>query len=407
MGLTNATTMSYPTVQKASLKSLSPGGPSVTVHFNPASLVYTVENSSVQQKRDPKRRQHISHCSAKLTMDLQFDTTDTGVDVRQFTNQVASFMESSASANKNNKANQSAPPVLSFDWGAYHFQGFMESFKETIDFFSADGIPLRALVSIGLARQDEVFDPTSDTANTAGGLAPTTASVVPTGDDDSVADTASKGGDPNATRALASANGVENPRFTGGAALAVSGGIQLNAAVAFVASASVGGGIGVSGGLGLGVSVGAGVSAGFGAGASAGAGFSIGGGASASAGFGISAGASAGLGISSGVSAGAGVSVSGGAGAQVSIAASGGALFGSTASAGVPATMGAFAGLETGRVTISTTAHLDPLRMLPATVGSNVAVGANASFGLGGVAMSPSGFSADVGASGALVFDSD
>ncbi len=34
----------------------------------------------------------------------------------------------------------------------------MESFKETIDFFSADGIPLRALVSIGLARQDNVFD---------------------------------------------------------------------------------------------------------------------------------------------------------------------------------------------------------------------------------------------------------
>jgi hypothetical protein len=407
MGLTNATTMSYPPVQKASLKSLSPGGPSVMVHFNPASLVYTVENSSVQQKRDPKRRQHISHCSAKLTMDLQFDTTDSGVDVRQSTNQVASFMESSASANKNNKANQSAPPVLSFDWGAYHFQGFMESFKETIDFFSADGIPLRALVSIGLARQDEVFDPTSDTANTAGGLAPTTASVVPTGDDDSVADTASKGGDPNATRALASANGIENPRFTGGAALAVSSGIQLNAPVAFVASASVGGGIGVSGGLGIGVSAGAGVSAGFGAGASAGAGFSIGGGASAGAGFGISAGASAGLGIS----AGAGISVSGGAGAQVSIAAGGGALFGSTASAGVPATLGAFAGLETGRVTVSTTAHLDPLRMLPATVGSNVAVGANASFGLGGVAMSPTGFSADVGASGgvsgALVFDSD
>ena len=127
---------------------------SLTVQFNPASLVYTVENSSVQQGRDPQRRQHISHCSAKLTMDLQFDTTDTGVDVRQLTNvEVAlSFMESSAAANKKKSGkgeSKPAPPVLSFDWGAYHFQGFMESFKETIDFFSADGIPLRALVGIG------------------------------------------------------------------------------------------------------------------------------------------------------------------------------------------------------------------------------------------------------------------
>ena len=51
-----------------------------------------------------------------------------------------------------------APPVLMFQWGTYQFQGIMDSFKETIDFFSADGVALRALVSIGLSRQDNVFD---------------------------------------------------------------------------------------------------------------------------------------------------------------------------------------------------------------------------------------------------------
>jgi hypothetical protein len=49
--------------------------------------------------------------------------------------------------------------------------------------------------------------------------------------------------------------------------------------------------------------------------------------------------------------------------------------------------------------------------MLPATVGSDVAAGANASFALGGVAMAPTGFSADVGASfnftDGLTFDID
>jgi hypothetical protein len=211
----------------------------------------------------------------------------------------------------------------------------------------------------------------------------------------SVTQAATQGGDPNATRALASASGVDNPRFTGGTALQVGGGIQLNAAVGFVASASAGGGIGVSGGLGLSLT------------ASAGAGISAGG--SAGAGIGIGVGVSASAGISVGVSAGVNVSTS--AGVQVTLAAGGGALFGSQASAGVPATAGAFAGLQTGVAPLSTTAQLNPLRMLPATVGTDVSVGANASFSLGGAATAPSGFSTNVGANvsltDSLVFDSD
>ena len=378
------------------------------MHFNPASLVYTVENTSPQQASQPKRKQQWSNCTAKLTMDLQFDTTDTGMDVRTATTPVAAvhgiFCERKQAGKRyQNGASKPAPPVLSFDWGAYHFQGCMESFKETIDFFSADGIPLRALVSIGLSRQDNVFDTSNAQAATPAG------SLVPTASNGNVTDLATQGGDPSATRALASANGIENPRFTGGAALQVGAGIQLNAAVGFVASASVSGGIGISGGLGVSLSAGAGVGisggvgGGISLGASGGAGLGIGGGA----GFGIGGGVSA----SAGVSFGAGVSVSTGAGAQVTLAAGGGALFGSQASAGIPATAGAFAGLETGRATVSTTAQLDPQLMLPATVGVDVSVGANASFGLGGVAMASTGFSTDVGASasfsGGLVFDGD
>ena len=390
MSQPSSTSSSVPTVVKATLTAM-PNGTPLPVHFNPSSLVYTVENSTQQQGSDPKRRQFAGQFTGKLSMDLQFDTTDTGVDVRQVTGQVALFMQSSASANKggNGGANAPAPAVLSFEWGAYQFQGFMESFKETIDFFSADGIPLRALVSIGLARQDNVFD--TGSANTP----PPSGSLVPTSSSSSAASAAAQGGDPNAARALASANGLENPRFTGGAALEVGGGLQLNAAAGFAASASVGGGIGISGGLGVSLSAGAGV------GISAGAGVGVSAGASA----GASVGALAGAGIS------AGVSVSTGAGGQVTLAAGGGALFGSTASAGVPATAGAFAGLETGRTTVSTTTQLDPMRMLPATVGSDVAAGANASFGLGGVATAPSGFSTDVGASFSfsdrLTFDGD
>jgi hypothetical protein len=415
MSQPNPSTQTMPTVVKATLTAL-PDGPTITVDFNPASLVYSVENSTQQQGGDPKRRQYAASFTGKLTMDLQFDTTNTGADVRQATSQVALFMQSSADANKKGggsgsggNTNQPAPPVLSFEWGAYQFQGFMESFKETIDFFSADGIPLRSLVSIGLARQDNVFDAGPGTSTDTSG------SLVPTSQSMSVTQAATKGGDPTATRALAAANGVQNPRFTRGAALQVGAGIQLNAAVGFVATASAGAGIGVSGGLGvsLGASAGIGIGGGVGIGISGGggAGIAIGGGAGigigAGAGIGISAGASAGI----SVGASAGVSISTGAGAQVTLAAGGGALFGSRASAGVPATLGAFAGLQTGVATVSTTAQLNPLRMLPATVGTNVSVGANASFSLGGMAAAPSGFSTNVGGSisltDSLVFEND
>ena len=86
--------------------------------------------------------------------------------------------------------------MLSFEWGVYQFQGVMESFKETIDFFSADGIPLRALVSIGLARQDKVFDPRLPCKGPHRGGQPGADAF-----EQRRATSAATGGDPNATRA--------------------------------------------------------------------------------------------------------------------------------------------------------------------------------------------------------------
>jgi hypothetical protein len=69
--------------------------------------------------------------------------------------------------------------------------------------------------------------------------------------------------------------------------------------------------------------------------------------------------------------------------------------------------------LQTGRAQISSTANLNPLQMMPATVGTDVAAYSGASFSLGGAANSTgsSGLSSDVGTrfnfSDRLVFSSD
>jgi len=352
---------------KAKLVSLGPDRTEIVVHFNPASLVYTIENSTNQQSGDPKRKQFAAQFSGKLTMDLQFDTTNTGQDVRLTTNKVAKFMQSSANAGKNETSgNAQAQPVLSFQWGSYEFKGTMESFKETIDFFSADGVPLRSLVSIGLSRQDQVFDEGADFKSAAVNDSLNN-SLVPTSEKDDVTKLATRAGDPSAARRLGIDNGLDSLRATGGAVLQVKGGIQLNAAAAFSASASISGRAGLS----------------------------------------IGAGSS---GVSAGASFGANAGGAGSAGLQASAGAGGGALFGGRVSAGTPASAGAFAGLETGRATVSITNRLDPLRMLRTTTSSDVSPRANASFGLGGAASTGAGFSSDVGAnfnfSDRLVFDS-
>jgi hypothetical protein len=364
-----------PQLVKATLSAL-PSGTPLTVHFNPSSLVYSVENSVAQQSGGPKKVQYVAQFSGKLTMDLQFDSTNTGSDVRTFTNQVALFMQATgtAQANAQNAAPPSsnggaqstpakAPPVLLFQWGSYTFQGIMDSFKETIDFFSADGVALRALVSIGLSRQDQVFDEGTNfsSATTAG-------SLVPSGSSDSALSMATRGGDPSAARQLGTDNGLESLRFTAGLSMQVSAGAQLNPPAAFVTPPS------------------------------AGAGLSLG----------VSAGVSVSVGGSAGISIGASAGTS--AGAQATGL---GPAFGATASAGVAATAGAFAGLQTGVATTSTTANLNPLRMLPATVSTNVSTFGGASYSLGGMAKSTgsAGLSTDVGAqfsfSDRLTFNSD
>jgi len=338
-----------PQVAKATLSAWPDGTPLIEVHFNPASLVYSVENSVAKQSGAPKTVQYAAQFSGKLTMDLQFDTTDTGSDVRTITNQVALFMQPAASSSGaassaappsansgagSQSAPEKAPQVVSFQWGTYEFRGIMDSFKETIDFFSADGVALRALVSIGLSRQDMVFD---ENANFSG--AATSGSLVPTSSSDSALSLATRGGNPAAARQLGAQNGLESLRFTGGASVQVGAGVQLNPPAAFVTAPSTSAGAGLSLGISASVSVG---------------------------------GQTSGLGAS----------------------------FGGSASAGVPATAGAFAGLQTGRAQISTTANLNPLQMLPSTVGTDVSTFAGATFSLGGASNSTgsAGLSTDVGA---------
>jgi contractile injection system tube protein len=350
-------------VERAQLVRKTGQETTLEVHFNPASLQYTITNTLQNTNSGNSTKQHVSQSSGKLTFDLVFDTTDTGADVRSFTQQVAKLME----------PEDKVPPVVSFEWGGYQFQGVIESYKETTDFFSANGVPLRSMINLTLAKQDEVF-PKERSATTTGTLSPDAIQVPSAG---GAAGVGAQGGDPRAARGIAAANGEESLRFPSSDSFAIGDAVPLAPPVAF-ATGGGGGGLGLGGGLSAGISGGFGVSGGAGIGISGG--------------FGLSGGA--GTGISGGLSGG----ISGG----VSV----GAVFGGKASARVTAAAGAFAGL---RVSVPGR-RLDRLRvdlLQPRPESSSLGTDEEASFQLGGQASVEGSVSlrADVAGSARIRFD--
>ena len=235
----------------------------ITVHFNPASLQLQLTNAL--DDKGGKTTEHVKTSSAKLTMDLIFDTTDTLKDVREDTQKLVNEMTPKKNA---------ITPLL-FEWGTFTFKGIIETYKETLDFFSATGVPLRASVNLTLSHRDLAFGDEKETAaarknlagNVSGEEEPVETGPPPPG---AGVTSVAKNGDTNGTddtgRDLAAHNGLESMRFPDGP-LVVSPGVTLGPPVAFAAG---GAGIAAGAGAAFGASAGAGAAAGFGAGASAG-----------------------------------------------------------------------------------------------------------------------------------------
>jgi hypothetical protein len=370
----------------------------IPIQFNPSSLRVSYTN----QFGSGKPFAHAQETTAKLDVELIFDTTDTGMSVYAALNQLENMTRAvtppspnqsrggRSSGGGNAQANEPSGkvPVVEFWWGTKIFEGVVESLTQTIEYWSADGVPLRATAQLALKETVNVDIAEQRATRRAANVqindqADNVVAVpVPTRATGTT-DTATQAGNSRAGRALAALNGLETMR--GGVANASAfAGATANVGASAGASAGAGASLGIqaevklsaaaafSGSAGVSAGASAGAGAGFGVGASAGASASAG--LSASAGIGMSAGASAGAGAGFGVGAGAGIS----AGASMTIG--GGVSVGGSATAGVSVSEGAFAGLgasKTGSATGLNPAHLLP--QFPATP-----IGASAQFDLSG-----------------------
>ncbi len=202
------------------------GGKSVTVQFNPESLKVSFANQLVQadnagagDQSGPAARQFVGAGTTKLALQLWFDVgaqalegANRVLDVRELTKHVAYFITPKADGAK------FIPPGLRFLWGSFQFDGFVDSLDESLEYFSDEGVPLRANVALAMSQQriQEFSGRQGSPPPSAGGISGLPAGTNPLvqatrgATVQSIADSIGKGGD---WQDLAQANGIENPRL--------------------------------------------------------------------------------------------------------------------------------------------------------------------------------------------------
>jgi hypothetical protein len=307
------------------------GSTHIEVQFNPTSLKVSMSNSLKENESSGNSRaaQFVDKSSSNLAVELIFDTTEfvgssgsgSSTDVRVKTRSVANtFMTTTPGRN----AQQRVPKRCWFQWGSFAFIGIMESFDETLEFFSPEGTPLRATLALKLS-ESRIQTLRGRAAGSGAQQPPQLSSpgeAAPVDEANSEA-----GSDEQDWRDTSLFNGIESPRLPSVSAVAVPG---ASVGAGLGASVSISGGAGFSAGVSGGASVSA--MAGltppafrFGASASLGTGIAGAFSADTKAGGGLSAGALASGGAT--LRAGASASASAPAGARVSAAGIAGAGF--------------------------------------------------------------------------------
>ncbi|MET0624760.1 MAG: hypothetical protein ABW250_17565, partial [Pyrinomonadaceae bacterium] len=246
----------------ANQKSAKDGDASKTVdvQFNPQSLKVTFSNkNSGGDQPGGSSKQFVGSGTTKLAVELLFDTTADGTDVRVYTEKVAFYIKADTDSGSGSASNR-VPPGVQFEWGSFIFRGTVDSMDETLEYFSEEGVPLRANISLSISRQEIEFLPGEQGEGGGGGVPLETAQFR-----DSIQGLAGRNGKSGDWKGIAAANNIDDPlRLSAGALINVNAGVGISGG----AGLSVGGGIGVSASVGVSVSGGAGVSVSGGAGVS-------------------------------------------------------------------------------------------------------------------------------------------
>jgi hypothetical protein len=201
-----------PELEKAFL--LVEGKDKINCLFNPASIAISRTNSWTPKKVPGSDVGTLTFGGANagtLTLELTFDTTQDGTSVSVHTNKLMKLMDVDYSLKGADEASRNGrPPTVTFNWGQMSsFPAVVTSVSLNFTYFASTGTPLRATAALSLQqyKKAEAFGPQNPTSGTPN---PHRVHRVQPGETlDRIS--ARYYGDSTQWRALAGANGVEDP----------------------------------------------------------------------------------------------------------------------------------------------------------------------------------------------------
>ncbi len=191
-------------IDKAILLNLE-NGEEIAVQWNPSDYQIEKDVGWKEQEvagRDAPGVEFTAGGRKKLSMQLCYDTSDTGGDVREQTSRVEGL------ATVDRSLASPRPPRLLFRWGGFEFRCVLQSCSSRYLLFAENGVPLRAELRISLG---EFVEEDNGAGGSAGGP-----SAIPEmteiGAEERIDQVAERVyGDPAAWPLIAEASGIEDP----------------------------------------------------------------------------------------------------------------------------------------------------------------------------------------------------
>lgn len=135
-----------------------------------------------------------------LSMDLFFDSYEAGEDVRTYTSPLTSALDVDSDLH--------APPICQFVWGSLIFKGLLEKCTQKFTMFSQEGLPVRATLSVTFKSYKTITEQFQEIPRQSADR--TKQKLIKQGDQLWMV-AAREYEDPGHWRAIARANGIDNP----------------------------------------------------------------------------------------------------------------------------------------------------------------------------------------------------
>ncbi len=147
-------------LRKAKIINLSNESEFVECMFNPHEYTLSKSNTWKANENISKNAPTATFQSGGaqvLKLSLHFDTLADGGDVRATTDKLWKMMEVDKD-NQNSESGKGAPPEVAFEWGRLYFRSVITNMSQKFTLFTADGVPVRCMVSITLEQKVDISD---------------------------------------------------------------------------------------------------------------------------------------------------------------------------------------------------------------------------------------------------------